>query len=65
MNIKSNETYYVGGVAFFLTYASEYVPYSILILLGAIIGVIGTFLITIIDDFKTNTNVILLKEISL
>lgn len=41
LNATASQTTYVGGVAFFLTYLSEYLPYVLLIAFGEIVGIIG------------------------
>ena len=41
-NISSNESSELGGVAFFLANILECLPYVILLILGAVIGIIGT-----------------------
>ena len=44
-NISSNETPELDGVANFLANISECLPYVILVSLGAIIGILGTYYI--------------------
>ena len=41
-NCSSNESSELGGVAFFLANIPECLPYVILLLLGATIGILGT-----------------------
>lgn len=36
-----NGTNEIGGILFFLTYLSDYLPYSILSAIGIIVGVLG------------------------
>lgn len=41
-NISSNDFSYIGGIDFFLAHISECLPYVIFVLLGSIIGILGT-----------------------
>lgn len=38
---NKNGTNEIGGILFFLTYLSDYLPYSILSAIGIIVGVLG------------------------
>lgn len=38
---NKNETVEIGGILFFLTYLSDYLPYSMLTAIGVIVGVLG------------------------
>ena len=43
-NISSNESSELGDLAYFLANISECLPYVILLSLGSIIGVLGTYI---------------------
>lgn len=69
-NLESNKngTDEIGGILFFLTYLSDYLPYSILSAIGIIVGVLGKKHETqkniklkslIIDFFKGNLLIII------
>lgn len=38
---NKNGTVEIGGILFFLTYLSDYLPYSMLTAIGVIVGVLG------------------------
>lgn len=43
-NISSNSNTQIGGLAYFLVYLSDYLPYVIIGSSGTIIGVLGNYL---------------------
>lgn len=53
-NTSINDSTEIGGLAYFLVYISDYLPYVIIVSSGAIIGVIGNLIIMATIIFNKN-----------